>query len=302
MNAQKQIKHTVPHNTKPQFLNKYATKAFALVSSKAKANKMIEAESILVNNKAVRTDKRVFPGDCISVTINKISKKQPVKIFEEKLEVVYEDEHIAAINKPGGMPVNGNQNKTLEKALPFNLKQSEEPDVLDFPRPLHRIDEPTCGIVLVAKTERAQVSMGKLFENKHIQKQYKAVVIGSLVNKKRTIKSPIKGKPSHTEFEVIYTSKSADYKDLTLVNLKPITGRTHQLRIHMAEIGHPIVGDKYYSKDHKVLKGKGLMLCSDEVRFKHPITNRDILISINVPSKFRKYMEREEFMYNKKSN
>lgn len=293
------MNHTVPKNTKPEFLNKYAVQVFSLVSSKMKANKMIEARELLVNNKPVRTNRRIFPGDSISVVRKQSAPKQPMKVFQEKLEVVFEDEHIAAINKPGGIPVNGNQNKTLEKALPYNLQQSAEPDALHVPMPLHRLDDPTCGIVLAAKTERAQVEMGRMFQNKTIRKQYKAVVIGTLAEKKGSLQSPIKGKPCHTAYEEVLVSKSADYGFLTLVNLLPITGRTHQLRIHMSDLGHPIVGDKYYSKNNKILTGKGLMLCSDEVRFRHPITGEDVVISITIPNKFRKYMERENFMAGK---
>ena len=89
---------------------------------------------------------------------------------------------------------------------------------------------------------------------------------------------------------------------LTLVNLYPVTGRTHQLRIHMSELGHPVIGDKFYSKGLRCISGKGLMLCSDKVWFNHPITDKPIEVEIEIPNKFRKYMEREAHYASKKTD
>ena len=125
----------------------------------------------------------------------------------------------------------------------------------------------------------------------------KAVVVGKLDKEKGEINSPIDGKSSKTEYEVISCSKSDKYDYLTLVNLYPITGRTHQLRIHMSELGHPVVGDKFYSNDLEVLTGKGLLLCSDKVWFQHPIDKKDIEVEISIPNKFTSVMKREESRY-----
>lgn len=296
--------YTHPKNSKPQFLNNLAPSIFKYVASKAKARKMMASGELLVNGEKVGYDVRVFPGDVI--TRHELAGKAKVKInrkvYQEKIEVVFEDDHMAILNKPGGLPVNGNLFKTLENTLPFNLKPSKEKDALDIMRPLHRLDGPTCGLVLVAKTERAQVIMGQQFEQKTIRKRYKAVVIGKLKNEKGSIDTPIEGKPCLTEYEVENTSRSAKYNDLTLVNLYPVTGRTHQLRIHMSEMGHPVIGDKFYSDDNDITNGKGLMLCSDKVWFKHPITNKPIEVEIDIPNKFRKYMEREAHYASKKFN
>lgn len=294
--------HKIPENSKPQFLNTLAPVIFKYIASKEKAKKAIASGEILVNGSRVASDAKVFPGDVI--TLNKREKQLAAKglkkVYKEKIEVVFEDEHMAILNKPGGIPVNGNQFKTLENTLPFNLKPSKEKDALPIMRPLHRLDEPTCGLVLVAKTERAQVIMGQQFEQKTIRKRYKAVVIGKVPKQKGTIETPIENKPCITEYELVNSSPSAQFGFLTLVNLYPVTGRTHQLRIHFSELGHPVVGDKYYSKGEEVLNGKGLFLCSDKVWFKHPITEKDIEVEIEIPNKFGKYMEREAFFAKKK--
>lgn len=295
--------YIIPKKQRPSFLNALAPKVLEFVASKAKARKAINAGEILVNGRKATVDTKVQGGDVISYHSKKGTpspKKATSKVFEEKLEVVFEDEHMAIINKPGGLPVNGNQFKTLENALPFNLKPTAEEDALDIMRPLHRLDGPTCGLVLSAKTERAQVVMGQQFEKKTIRKRYKAVVIGTLKESKGTIEDLVDDKPSKTEYEVIHSSKSSQYGTLSLVNLFPITGRTHQLRIHMSNLGHPVIGDKFYSKEHPVQEGKGLLLCSDKVWFNHPVTEKPIEVEINVPNKFRKYMERQAFVKPKK--
>lgn len=285
--------YTLGKKERPQFLNVLAPKVFKWIASKAKARKAITSGELLVNGKSVKTDARVFPGDVISYETKSKSKASKRKVFEQKIEVVFEDEHLAVLNKPGGMPVNGNQFKTLENALPFNLSASGEPDALEIMRPLHRLDGPTCGLVMIAKTDRAQVAMGRQFQFKEIRKRYKAVVVGELTSLKGTIDQPIDGKKSISEFEVVDSKKSLKNKALTLVDLYPVTGRTHQLRIHMSDLGHPIVGDKFYSKDVDVLQGKGLLLCSDKLWFTHPITNKDVEVEIEIPNKFRSVMERE---------
>ncbi len=296
--------YTHPKNSKPQFLNNLAPTIFKYVASKAKARKMMANGELLVNGEKVAYDVRIFSGDIVTrlEAAGTSKAKTNRKVYQEKIEVVYEDEHMAILNKPGGLPVNGNLFKTLENTLPFNLKPSIEQDALDVMRPLHRLDGPTCGLVLIAKTERAQVVMGQQFEQKTIRKRYKAVVIGKLKPQKGTIDTPLEGKPCLTEYEVESISNSAKYDGLTLVNLYPVTGRTHQLRIHMSQLGHPVIGDKFYSEGFDVVNGKGLMLCSDKVWFNHPITQKPIEVAIEMPNKFRKYMEREDYYASKKTN
>ncbi len=288
-------KHTVPKNIKSAFLNSYAPKIFTYIASKAKAKKAMANGELLVNGAKVNYDAKVIAGDEITLGQKGTNSKSKglKKVLELKIDVVYEDEHLGILNKPGGIPVNGNLFKTLENTLPFNLNFSKEKDALAILRPLHRLDGPTSGLVLVAKTERAQVLMGQQFENKTIRKRYKAVVIGKLKNKKGKINSPVDFKKSLTEYEVVQEFKSQKYGDLTLVDLYPITGRTHQLRIHMSEMGHPIVGDKLYANNTEVLNGKGLFLCSDRVWFSHPITHKKLEIGIEIPNKFSAFTKRE---------
>jgi len=290
-------KHT--HQGKPQFLNKLAPQLWPELASKAKARKAISAGELTVNGQRAHPDARVISGD--EIAFNALQSKDTIspkaatnrRVYDLDLEVLYEDGHVAAVHKPAGIPVNGVQLKTLENALPRNLKPTKEADALDYPMPLHRLDAPTTGIVLVAKTNRAQVIMGQRFQQKQVTKRYQAVVVGQLPQLKGEVNEPIDRKPSTSRYELVETVPSKAYGHLSLVKLFPVTGRTHQLRIHMAHLGCPIVGDKQYSGDTEVLTGKGLMLCADQVSFHHPVTEKPLTIETAVPRKFTKYMEWE---------
>ncbi|MBU2914609.1 RluA family pseudouridine synthase [Reichenbachiella agariperforans] len=286
--------YTVLGNESSPYLNVLAPEVFQWIASKAKARKSIQSGALRVNGKTVSTDVRVVVGDVISYVASQVEVRAPRrKVFKQTIPVVYEDDHLAVLNKPGGLPVNGNMFKTLENTLTINLKPSHEPDALEIMRPLHRLDSPTCGLVMVAKTERAQVAMGHQFEYKEIRKRYQAVVVGQVAESSGTLTDIVDDKPSRSDYEVIRVSPSQKYDYLSLVHLYPVTGRTHQLRIHMANLGHPIVGDKLYSGQIDVLYGKGLLLCSDRLVFVHPITNKEVKVEIPIPNKFTGIMDRE---------
>lgn len=288
-----QQEHTVPNSIRSEFLNKYAPKVFQDLASKAKAKIAIGKGEIKVNGSRVNYDHKVVSGDKITFSRSTKSKTPARKVFEEKLNILFEDNEMAVVFKPGGLPVNGNSFKTLENALPFNLKVSQSSDALPFPRPVHRLDAPTTGLVLIAKTEKAQVDLGQQLQTKKISKRYKAVIIGQLPQKTGEINSPIDKKPSITKYEVLKSHQAHTYPFISLVDLYPVTGRTHQLRIHMKEQGCPIIGDKLYGEEYKILQGKGLLLCSDQITFIHPKTGESTTVNTNIPNKFEKYYKRE---------
>jgi 23S rRNA-/tRNA-specific pseudouridylate synthase len=170
-------------------------------------------------------------------------------------------------------------------------------DALKWARPVHRLDMPTSGLLLVAKTASALMKLGQMLEKREIQKKYYAIVGGNLLGSGK-ITIPIDDQKSISYYQFISQCHSLKMQWLTLVELSPFTGRTHQLRIHMANHGFPIVGDQQYG-DGPLLKGKGLFLAAVELSFLHPATNEAIKIKIKQPKKFNDLMEREERRWEK---
>jgi len=216
-----------------------------------------------------------------------------IKEFKLELAIAYEDDYLAVIDKPSGFVVSGNQFKTIANALTYNLKKSTQTDALQKPKPIHRLDSPTSGLLIIAKTAKALMVLGQMLEQKKIEKTYLAIVVGELRGKD-FIDHPIEDQTAITEYESIKFISSLRNESLSLLKLSPKTGRTHQLRIHLAKLGHPIVGDKLYGSKGKTLLHKGLFLAATKVEFCHPITRKELVIEIEIPYKFMRYLEREE--------
>ena len=287
--------HIVPSGISGIRLSDYACGIFPLIPSRKGIKKAILRKAILVNNKIAHTGDWVEEGQTITwVDI----ENKPTKVLQLELEVVYEDEFFAIINKPAGIIVSGNQFRTIENALLHNLKISAELDALKKMRAVHRLDSLTSGLLIIAKTARAHLHFSFLFEKKKIQKQYQAIVIGQL-EEQGSIDFMIDGKEAITDFQTELVVPSLRNELLSLVNLFPKTGRTHQLRIHLSKKGLPILGDELYGKEGLILKHKGLFLAAVGLHFSHPISQKEIKIKIEAPNKFGKLLEREEKRWKK---
>ena len=262
--------------------------------SKNGVKKAFKDELILLNGKIALSGEWLAEGDKLEVKAQDLGA---FKIFPLKLEVLFEDAFMAVIHKPAGFPVSGNYYKIIQNALPYNLSVSKEQDALILPRPVHRLDKLTSGLLLVAKTRSAQINLGQQFENQQISKTYAALVKGKLEGE-GVVDFSIDQQKAKTLYKSVKVEKSLSYNDVTLVELQPKTGRTHQLRIHMAEIDHPIVGDTIYDSE-RVLKSKGLFLIAFKVSFFHPITRLNQTFEISLPSKFDAFLKREKRRWNK---
>jgi len=287
--------HTVPDGVQGVRLSDYARTAFPSIPSRKATAKAIKRGEVRIDGAPAHSGDWVEAGQ----TLEWMESQRAVpKTYRLPLEIVFEDEYLAVVNKPPGIEVSGNKFKTVENALAGNLSPSEQPDALRWPRPVHRLDYSTSGLLLVAKTATAQVFLGKQFEERKIHKRYRAVVMGKL-EKPGQVVEPINTMPAQSEYAPVETVPSLRSGYLTLVDLFPLTGRTHQLRIHMASIGHPIVGDQKHGQVGNVLKGKGLFLSAVELRFLHPATHREQLVSIETPPKFSSLLRREQIRWEK---
>lgn len=280
----------MPEGTSKARLSDYACTIFPAIPSRKGIKKAIKRGAIIVDGKPAETGRWVIPGMKIDwiYTEHKVPKK-----FELELEVVYEDEQLAVIWKPAGLVVSGNQFRTVENALAHNVQRSTQQDALQWARPIHRLDAPTSGLLLVAKTMKALVSLSRQFEQQKIKKKYAAVVIGK-TPEQGVFEQAIEDKPAYTRFERIDCVSSLRNTYLSLLYLYPKTGRTHQLRRHLADADFPIMGDKLYGTTGEILKGKGLFLTALELSFLHPETEEELTISMDVPYKFTALLAREQ--------
>ena len=277
--------HIVPNLSEEIRLQEYAASIFESITTRSAVKKAIKKQRILINGEIGQTGDWILEGQKIDL----LQTENQQKIFELKLEVVYEDEHIAVINKPAGYPTSGNYFKTIKNALPFNLISSKEIDRLENPHPAHRLDNPTSGILLCAKTNRALIELNRQFQEKEIQKTYIAIVEGIFPENTQAFSDEIEGKSARTSVKLL---KKLVFKNtnLSLLEAKPLTGRTHQIRIHLAKNGYPILGEKLYGSPNLNF-GKGLFLASIAIGFVHPVASAEMHFEIDFPKKFKRITE-----------
>lgn len=282
--------HTAIQQDKPIRLQEYGVGIFATLLTKSALKKAIKKKLILVDGKLGDTSTYIYGNEII--TLQSSEEKPNQRQFILKLEVVFEDDFMAILNKPAGILVSGNSFKTIANALEQNLKKSSQLDAV-MPQPVHRLDYATTGLLLVGKTSTSILALNKLFEHKQVAKTYFASTIGKM-EKKGTTTFSVDGKEAFSNFEVLETIVSERFQRLNLVKLLPETGRRHQLRKHLSELGNPILGDVTYGKEGLVLKGKGLYLHAFSLEFIHPFTKEKMRFEKELPTRFRKLFGEKE--------
>lgn len=290
--------HLVPEQIPQIRLVDYVVKIFFEYPSRSAVKKAIKRGEILLDEQKTNQAEFIRPNQIISIV--ELQRSIP-KVYELNLEVIYEDEHLAVIQKPAGISVSGNKYKTIVNALPFNLRKTAEKNALHTPLPAHRLDYSTSGLLLIAKTRFVLARLGYQFENREIAKNYRAIVIGELPEK-GIIDDPVDGQEAITRYYRLNTARSLKVDHISLLDLFPETGRTHQLRKHLAGIGHPIVGDTRYCNDYPLLRGKGLFLAAIGLSFKHPVNQKELQLTIATPHKFESLFDREDRRWKKYHN
>jgi len=263
--------------------------------------KNIKNENILVNNKKVKGGYLIKEGDIIS--IKDMSVDTTVKPEDIDIEILYEDDDIIVVNKRSGMvvhPGNGNHSGTLVNALMYHTDDLSDEGGSERCGIVHRIDKDTSGVLLIAKTNKAHSILSDDFKNKRIKRKYIALVHGIIDNNKGKIDAPIgrdkidrkkmcvtdvNSKKAVTNFTVLDR-----FKNTTLLELILETGRTHQIRVHMAYIGHPVVNDPVYSS-RKCYNDYGQMLHAQYLGFNHPITGKFMEFSVEPEKEFNEILD-----------
>ena len=279
-------------------------------ATRTKVQAAIRAGYVLVDGVAARSSHPVAPGEVIHVTL---PRTPPPDVLPEPipLEIVYEDDHLLVVNKPAGMvthPAYGNYTGTLVNALLHHCASLSAVNDATRPGIVHRLDKDTSGLMVVAKTDQAHAHLARQFAKRTIRREYQAIVWGALAGPTGVIEANLgRSKSDRKKMAVVQEGKTAvteytvleRFPYLSLVRLRLQTGRTHQIRVHLAHIQHPVFGDPTYN-GRRILYGPGSARQKAEVQalleiltrqalhartigFRHPATGADVMFESSLP-------------------
>ena len=275
--------------------------------SRSAAQKLMESGCVTVNGKPGKKNDRLNVGDAVSV---EIPEAQPVDIAPKEipLDIVYEDEDVLVINKPKGLvvhPAAGHQDDSLVNGLLF-AKGSELSGINGELRPgiVHRIDKDTSGLLAVAKNDLAHTVLASQLKDHSMARTYEAIVCGSFREDSGTVAAPIGRHPTdrkkmcvtarNSKNAVTHWEVVARYRGYTHIRCRLETGRTHQIRVHMAHIGHPILGDAVYGHKKPELGQTSQCLHAGALCFSHPRDGRPVMVFAELPEYFKEVLEKLE--------
>ena len=277
--------------------------------TRSAAQKLLEEGCVLLNGKKGKKNDKLNLGDTVSVTI---PEAKPVDIapMEMNLDIVYEDEDVVVINKPKGLvvhPAAGHQNDTLVNGL-LHAMGDDLSGINGELRPgiVHRIDKDTSGLLAVAKNDFAHRMLASQLKDHTMARTYEAIVCGSFREDSGTVDAPIGRHPTdrkkmcvtprNSKEAVTHWEVVARYRGYTHVRCRLETGRTHQIRVHMAHIGHPILGDTVYGHKKPELGQDSQCLHAGQLCFRHPRDGRPVMVFAPLPDYFRQVIEKLEKM------
>ena len=271
--------------------------------SRNKIQKLIKDNNILVNGKSVKASYIVRVDDLIECDFE---YKEKIDILPEDipLDIVYEDDDLLVVNKPSGMvvhPAVGNYSHTLVNALMYHCNNLSQVNGVIRPGIVHRIDADTSGLLLVAKNDMAHVDLAKQISEKSVKREYITLVDGVIKEDTATIDAPIGRDVKNRKKMCVTADNSKDaitnirvierYKNSTLITCSLLTGRTHQIRVHMNYIGHSVINDPVYGSKKLVDPLFGQMLHARKIGFVHPRTHEYMEFSCEPPEKFLDILE-----------
>ena len=277
--------------------------------TRSAAQRLIEEGCVLRNGKPAKKNDKLNPGDAVDVTIPK-PKETEIVPTDIPLDIVYEDDDVLVINKPKGLvvhPAAGHQEDTLVNGLLFS-KAGELSGINGELRPgiVHRIDKDTSGLLAVAKNDLAHVMLASQLKDHTMARTYDAIVCGNLKEDSGTVDAPIGRHPSDRKKMCVIARNSKEavthwevvkrYRGYTHIRCKLETGRTHQIRVHMAHIGHPILGDTIYGRKKPELGQDSQCLHAGALCFCHPRDGRPVMVFAPLPDYFQTVLTKLERM------
>ena len=266
--------------------------------------KLIEEGKVLVNDKQEKASYKVKENDDILLMDIEV-KKSDIKEEDIPLDVVYEDDDIMIINKVQGMvvhPANGHYSGTLVNALMYQADSLSSINGVVRPGIVHRIDKDTSGLICIAKNDNAHHYLADQLKDHTMSREYIALVRGVIKENSGTIDMPIgrdkkdrqkmgidkEGKPATTHFQVLER-----FNDHTLVKCQLVSGRTHQIRVHMSAIGHPVEGDPLYvGRNYDKLYKNGQLLTAYKLKLIHPSSKKEMVFEIDLPDYFKEVLNK----------
>ncbi len=294
----------VPQEYEGERIDKFLSILVETTSRNA-IQKLIEKEKVLVNGQPINKKYKVRADDEIVMLPSELKPldAQPENI---PLEIVYEDEHLLVVNKPRGMvvhPAPGNYSETLVNALLYHCKDSLS-GINGILRPgiVHRIDKDTSGLLIVAKNDKAHIGLAEQIKEHSFTREYNAVIVGHLKEPQGTVNASIGRNPkdrkkmcvtqNNSKVAVTHYSVIKDYEGYSHISLKLETGRTHQIRVHMSHLGHPVAGDLVYGNDKKSAFLNGQCLHAIKIGFIHPINGEYLEFTTELPDYFKDFLNK----------
>ena len=270
--------------------------------SRTRIQELIEQKNITVNEKETKSNYKVKLNDLILIEVPE-DEAYDIEPVNMNLDIVYEDSDVLVVNKPQGLivhPTLSTKEKTLVNGLMYQVKDLSGINGVNRPGIVHRIDKDTSGLLMVAKNDNAHNSLVEQLKNKTTKRLYVALVYGVIEENKGRINAPIgRDKTDRKKMAVVEDGKEAitnftvleRFDGYTLVECKLETGRTHQIRVHMKYIGHPLVGDPLYGPK-KVIGNTGQFLHAKMIGFNHPKDGRYLEFTSDIPDNFKEILEK----------
>ncbi len=283
-----------------KFLSKNITE-----KSRSQLVALIDSGDVLINSKKATKSYKLSAGDVIRVTIPEAVELEAIP-EDIPLDIVFEDEDIIVVNKPKGMvvhPAAGNYTGTLVNALLFHCK-GKLSGINGVLRPgiVHRIDKNTSGLLVVAKSDRAHSSLSEQIKAHSMTREYRAIIYGHLRDEQGSVDAPI-GRSTLDRKRMCVTDKNSknavthytvleEFKDFSYIKCVLETGRTHQIRVHMAYIGHPLAGDDVYGPKKVITELSGQCLHAIKIGFMHPVSGEYMEFTSDLPEYFEKFLNK----------